>query len=722
MSRYDETSRTELVAALRAHESTPSTESIDGASESWNTELQTRHIELEIENRTLRDGQQALEDARSRYAELFELAPVGYVTLDREGRILDANLAASTLLKAERTVLLGRTLSTVVALHDRRALREHLKACFTDKARVTTDLELSVREHGETHVQIVSAPTLGADGSVIGCRSALTDISSLKQSQASLEFLAGASDALSHSLDYSTTLATVTRLAVPVLADVCSLDLLDESGQLRRLGFASADPRREPIAARVSSSVALLLDSSPQARVVRTREPVLVSEAVRDDGIAGADSAIIVPLVAYDRAIGALTLARIDSARRYTTTDLGVARDLAERAAIAIHNAQLYETAQAAIRAREDILAIVAHDLRNPLGSILLSADFILSSSPANERRRGRKQIEAIKRGATRMVRMINDLLDLSSIESGHLAIDRAENDVAELVDDVLEIFTPLGRQRRIEMYGDCHSSRGAQVLCDRERVLQVFSNLVGNALKFTHEGGSIRLAATVTGSEVQFSVTDTGPGIGKAQLRHLFDRYWQAKETAKKGQGLGLFIAKGIVEAQGGRIWAESEVDVGTTLHFTLPLCVSTREDTPRAPSTRALRAASAGSVLIVDDEPDSREIVSLVLEMRGYSVARSANGREALDYLKSTDALPAIILLDLNMPVMDGRELVSTVKKDRALASIPIVLVSSDRDLADEQEALGARAALEKPVHVDQLLETVMRYGGPPASSQCA
>jgi PAS domain S-box-containing protein len=721
MTRYDEMTRIELVAPLRAQESAPSTEGIDGAPDSWSTELQARQVELEMENRTLRDGQQALEDARSRYAELFELAPVGYVTLDREGRILDANLAASTLLKAERGVLLGRALSTVVALQDRRALREHLKACFTEKTRVTTELALSARERGEIHVQIVSTPTLGADGNVIGCRSALTDISSLKQSQASLKFLAGASDALSHSLDYSTTLATVTRVAVPVLADVCSLDLLDDSGQLRRLGFASADPRRDPIAARVSSSTALLLETSPQARVVRTREPLLVSEAVRDDGIAGADSAIIVPLVAYDRALGALTLARIDSGRRYTTTDLTVARELADRAAIAIHNAQLYDAAQMAIRAREDILAIVAHDLRNPLGSILLSADFLLSSSPTNERRRGRKQIEAIKRGATRMVRMINDLLDLSSIESGHLAIDRAENDVAELVDDVLEIFTPLGRQRRIEMYGDCHSCRGARVLCDRERVLQVFSNLVGNALKFTPEGGSIRLAASIMGSEAQFSVTDTGPGIGKAQLRHLFDRYWQAKETAKKGQGLGLFIAKGIVEAQGGRIWAESEVGVGTTLHFTLPLC-SAREDSTHAPSTRSLRAASTGSVLIVDDEPDSREIVGLVLEMRGYSVARSANGREALDYLKSTDELPSIILLDLNMPVMDGRELVSTVKKDRALASIPIVLVSSDHDLADEQEALGARAALEKPVHVDQLLETVMRYGGPPASSQCA
>jgi signal transduction histidine kinase len=258
-------------------------------------------------------------------------------------------------------------------------------------------------------------------------------------------------------------------------------------------------------------------------------------------------------------------------------------RDLrAHQAELETQNRELREAqsqARRAIQEREDLLAVVSHDLRNPLSVILVSATLALRAGLPGDT--DRRAIEAIRRSALRMDRLIGDLLDASMIEAGRLSVETSIQPVDPIVREAVEALEAPAAQKRIRL--ETIGGSDLCVFCDRGRMLQVLANLIGNATKFTPTGGSITVRVEPRGPEVMFFVTDTGPGIPDDQLPRLFDRFWQAKRTARLGTGLGLTIAKGIIEAQGGRIGVESQLGVGSTFFFTLP-----RASLPGAASDR--------------------------------------------------------------------------------------------------------------------------------------
>ena len=273
------------------------------------------------------------------------------------------------------------------------------------------------------------------------------------------------------------------------------------------------------------------------------------------------------------RKLGAIQLWDKKDGQEFDEADKAILTQLAQLAAVALENARLFRAAQDATRARDDLVAIVSHDLRNPVHTIHMAASFLLEVAPANDRRtQARKQLEVIQRSATRANRLIQDLLDVAKIQAGGLAVDPVAVEVQSLVNEVMESATPLAGAKQIRVSGETRPDL-PQVASDRERILQVFTNLIGNAIKFTPRGGEIRILASHDSGEVRFTVADSGPGIPAEHLDHVFDRYWQAKSTAKLGTGLGLSIAKGIVEAHGGRIWVESPPGSGAQFNFTLPL-----------------------------------------------------------------------------------------------------------------------------------------------------
>jgi PAS domain S-box-containing protein len=222
-----------------------------------------------------------------------------------------------------------------------------------------------------------------------------------------------------------------------------------------------------------------------------------------------------------------------------------------------------------AIESREHVLAIVAHDLRNPLTNILIQAQLLRRRAPAPDQR-SRNPAETIERSALRMNHLIQDLLDVTQMEAGRLAIERAWLPTGEVVAHAIEAQKWLAISRSLELRRDIHHDL-PDVLADRDRLLQVFENLLGNALKFTEPGGRITLGARPRDGAVLFWVTDTGPGVAPEDLPHLFEWRWQAGGAAH-GAGLGLPIVKGIVEAHGGDIWVESVVGRGSTFFFTIP------------------------------------------------------------------------------------------------------------------------------------------------------
>jgi signal transduction histidine kinase len=240
--------------------------------------------------------------------------------------------------------------------------------------------------------------------------------------------------------------------------------------------------------------------------------------------------------------------------------------------ALAVENARLYTQAQQAVRVREQILAIVSHDLRNPVATILMATTLLAQpEEPGEVREDLSRSVGRIRRAAETMGRLIDDLLDFASIEAGRLAIRRQAHDPVLLIQETLASFEGVAAQRRLQLTANV-TPRLPKLDGDRDRILQVLANLVGNATKVTAEGGRITLRAEALGNDLRFAVSDDGPGIGEENVKYLFERYWRGVDATYKGTGLGLAIAKGIVNAHGGRIWVESELGHGATFFFTIP------------------------------------------------------------------------------------------------------------------------------------------------------
>ncbi len=431
-------------------------------------QLEVHRLELETQNRQLRESQALLEQSRARYADLYDFAPVAYLSVDPAGRITEANLTAAAFLGIERSRLVGRFLTSLVPDDRRAEVRAHLRACLCDNIRTSAEVPVSARRRRRTVVQMLSTPVLGADGHVIGCRTTLADISALKQVQDTLEFLAQASALLSSSFDYRATIAEVARRAVPILADLCVADLVERDGSLRRLEVVVSNPAREHLAVDARLTRPRRQRGTALDAVLALRKPLLVADhralGAGPQGTldhesfvraCGPRSIMYVPIVARGVALGVFTFASAESGRQFGAADRATAEDLANRAAMAIENARLYEDAQAAIKAREQILAFVSHDLKNPLMGILLSVELLLGSAPSGERRRGWDQLDRIRRGVQQMRHMVEDLLDAGSIDAGRLSVAPGEADLVALLQDVLAILQPLARDKEIHIQID---------------------------------------------------------------------------------------------------------------------------------------------------------------------------------------------------------------------------------------------------------------------------
>lgn len=405
-------------------------------------------------------------------------------------------------------------------------------------------------------------------------------------------FLASAGQELTASLDYEQTINTLAKLIVPNLADVCVIDMVDANGTLHRSAIAHSDPRREEDLAAAEESAAPREVPEVIVRVMHDREARAVGAAsplAQYIGLpADSDRSLMaIPLVSRGQTLG-VVVAAAPEGKVFTREDASLAGDLARHASLAIDNARLYLESQQAVRAREEVLAIVSHDLRNPLNAIMLAAS-LLATGDLNEE--DREQTELITLSAKRMNRLIQDLLDVARLEGGkQLPIQPERLEVEPTLHEAYELFKTQAASTKISLEYD--SGNVPAVFADRHRLMQVLSNLIGNAMKFTPPGGAITFSAQARGNDALFVVADTGSGIPREHLAHIFNPYWQAKRAERLGAGLGLAITKGIVEAHGGRIWVESEPGKGTRFFFTIPLATPSGD---AAAVTRAEESSAA-------------------------------------------------------------------------------------------------------------------------------
>jgi signal transduction histidine kinase len=397
-------------------------------------------------------------------------------------------------------------------------------------------------------------------------------------------FLASAGQELTASLDFKQTVQTLARLVVPNLAEMCAVDLLEEDGSLRRVAVARRDAVSvsQPVDETITPveeipDVLVNVMRERQARVIGPSSALLHYLLTNADATDEGLSTMAVPLVSRGQTLGVITAAA-PAGRVFTRDDALLAAELARRGSLAIDNARLYEESQQALRAREEVLAIVSHDLRNPLNSITLATSLLQTSLSGDDC----EQLDAIEFSAQRMKRLIDDLLDVTRLEGGkRLPIEPAPMEVESLFSETHELFKAQAATSSITLQFRVADGT-PPVYADHHRVLQVLSNLIGNALKFTPAGGVVSYSAEPRQGDVLFCVADSGPGIPREHLADIFNPYWQAKRTERLGAGLGLPIAKGIVESHGGKIWVESRDGRGTKFYFTLPVLVTSAAESP--------------------------------------------------------------------------------------------------------------------------------------------
>ena len=398
--------------------------------------------------------------------------------------------------------------------------------------------------------------------------------------------LAGeAGEHFSASLDFDKTREVITRLWVPRFALAALVDASRGDGLVRTLCVAAADGAQSLTVTTVEDSPDRRMDDRVDHRAhVVAFDARLMADI--DDGMLAAirrlDPTVVVslPLLAQSKPVGWLRLFRRETLEH---DDLLLVEQIGGRAAMAVENARLFAEVRRAVREREETLAVVSHDLRNPVNAVRMLAGAMLRAdegdalSPA-----AAQQATVIRQAAGEIDRLIQDLLDASRVESGRLSVSVARTAAAALISDSMITLRPLATERG-QALETWFASPLPDVMADPDRVTQLMSNLVGNALKFTPKGGRVTVHARSDGMEVEVTVSDTGPGIPREQVPRVFERFWQSSRS-RGGVGLGLTIARGIVERHGGRIWVEPDRRSGAAIHFTLLVARDTRTLVPES------------------------------------------------------------------------------------------------------------------------------------------
>jgi signal transduction histidine kinase/ActR/RegA family two-component response regulator len=553
-----------------------------------------------------------------------------------------------------------------------------------------------------------------------------------EEAQGRLERLASASALLSRSLEEETTLAAIASVIVPDVADVCRIDLLDNDGVLQRKLTHHSDPRRAmAIAQYVGKGVASAETVGSFPWAIATGRSHL-ENFDSPDAVGGQDATFrgfaqvvdmrgvcVVPLVARGRTIGAMAAIQAESGRRFGAEDGALVGELAQRAALALDNVRLFGESEAARRqaeianrAKDEFLAMLGHELRNPLAPITTSLELMarLPGNPAAFER------SVIARQLAHLSRMVDDLLDVSRIATGKVELRDERVDLRDVVARAIEQTQPaLQRRERppeVTMPDSPVCVRG-----DPLRLTQVVCNLLINAAKFSRGDQRIGIGLSRTAGSVQLVVSDEGVGIEAELLSRVFDRFvqgGQALQRAGGGLGLGLAIARNLVHLHGGTIRAESEgPGRGSRFIVTLPE-MSAQAEAAKATPSSVSPVRRPARILVVDDNDDAAQALAALLEVEGHEVRSAASAASAEEAIGVLDQfVPQAAILDIGLPGMNGYELAGVLRADARTKRACLVALTGYGRASDRRRALAAGFDEHsvKPVDIDALLGTLDR-----------
>ncbi|HSK05174.1 MAG TPA: PAS domain S-box protein [Kofleriaceae bacterium] len=655
----------------------------------------------------------------------------GVIATDARGAVTFMNRVAERLTGWTTAEAHGRELAKVFPIfnEDTRAPVESPVEKVLREGTVVGLANHTVLRHRDGTMRAIddsAAPIRSDGGALDGVVLVFRDATPEKQEANRRAFLAQVSEELMAAADHRAALSRIAGLAVPRLADWCAVDMVEPgTAEIRRLAVAHVDPAKVALAHHFHARY----PTDPGAdrgvpQVIRTGCAELYRELSHEQLDASAvddehrrllreldlRSVMIVPLRVAERTFGALTFIYTGQ-RRYTELDLAFAEDLARRAALLIERRRLEEEAHAASRAKDEFLAMLGHELRNPLAPIRTALQLMgLRGDPATAKER-----QVIERQVDHLVRLVDDLLDVSRLTRAKIELEQEPIEIGTLIARALEMASPLLEQRQHHVEVQV-PREGLVVNADPGRMAQVFSNLLTNAAKFTDPGGHIAVTAARADRggdrEIAVTVADTGVGIAPEFLPSLFEMFAQERRTLERSQGglgLGLSIVRSLVTMHGGTVSVHSE-GRGRGAAFTVRLpafegAVASR----RAGTAPGEPPARGGRILLVDDNEDAAAMLAELLISAGYDVRVAFDGPSALTIARELS--PDLAILDIGLPVMDGYEVAAALRAMSPGSTPRLIALTGYGQEQDQRRATAAgfERYLVKPIGFEALYQTI-------------
>jgi PAS domain S-box-containing protein len=665
-------------------------------------------------------AEEALRRREQELTDFLENATLGLHWVGPDGTILWVNRAELELLGYARDEYIGHNIAEFHV--DQEAIDDILTRLGQGETLHNCEAQLRCKDGTVRHV-LMSANVYFEEGKFVHTRCFTRDITDRKRSEQASQFLADAGAALASLVEPDSTLQQVALLAVPAFADWCIVDMAQEDGSLRRVTVAHADPVKRELAQDLARKYPpdpdwphgpLHVLRTGQAERLEEIPDVLLVEAAQDEEHLrilrelAVKSYLGVPLRVRGKAVGVVSFVAAESGRRYDGRDLAVAEELARRVAIALENAHLYSEVREAARRKDEFLAMLAHELRNPLAPIRNAVQIL--KMPGADRSTVERARAMMERQVQHLVRLVDDLLDVSRIMRGKIELRRERIDLAVVVARAVETAYPAigasGHKLKVAL-----PPEPIMLEADPIRLAQAIANLLNNAAKYTEREGHIGIAAEQVGDEAIVRVQDTGIGIATEMLPRIFDLFVQAdrsRDRAQGGMGIGLTLVRSLVQMHGGTVRAYSG-GMGKGSEFVLRLPALPRARRPEVmpkqvdgcpPDHHARRR-----ILVVDDNVDAAESLAMLLRLEGQDVRVAHDGAAALKAVQAE--VPELVFLDLGMPGMDGYEVARRLRQQPALQKIVLVALTGwgqEEDRRRTKEA-GFDQHLVKPVEPGQL-----------------
>ncbi|MBW4589851.1 MAG: PAS domain-containing protein [Aetokthonos hydrillicola CCALA 1050] len=677
------------------------------------------------------------ETAQRQLATIFETSPVGIGLLDSKQQFIAINEALAQINGLSREQHLGHSISELFGQSDPRLVAVFDEIYNTGNSFISPSFAVNVPGHSDRspgYYNVYYLPTTNSNNQVEDVLIYVVDVTEQVKLERNQRFLSEASAVLASSLDYQTTLERVAQLAVPELADWCAVHIVKENSSIDQIAVAHIDSAKLQWAKQIQQKYPLKPDAPRgSAWTLRTGKSDLLTDipdeflvqAARDPEhleilrSVGFKSVMTVPLRTQDRIVGVISFICAESGQRYDQSSLQLAEELAHRASLAIENAQLYcrsqsdrAKAEAANRVKDEFLAVLSHELRSPLNPILGWTQLLRSKrldvSKADH------ALETIERNAKLQAQLIEDLLDVSRILQGKMSLNVAPVNLVAIIEAALETVRLAAEAKNIHIQTMLNPIFGT-VSGDSNRLQQVVWNVLSNAVKFTPSGGRVEVQLQQIGMYAQIEVKDTGIGISREFLPYVFEYFRQQDGAMTRqfgGLGLGLAIVRHLTQLHGGTVQAYSlGENMGATFILSLPLNAvqhELSEDNHPCESEIELRGIQ---ILVVDDEPDMRDLAEFILTGAGAQVTTAASALEALTVFNQS--VPDLLISDIGMPEMDGYSLMRQIRKypPEEGGNIPAIALSAYAGEINQKQALqaGFQQHIAKPIVPDELVKAI-------------